>query len=125
MSGKPRTCRPRRTADRASRAVRRSSRCVIFLGKAAGTAGFRRSSPGTGPARRYSGQVTDTGSRASGGKVAAGEHFRVTGGREPRPDGDPRPLPGEAEQVGDGVAERDDGGGRARHQDDRARHAQH
>ena len=35
------------------------------------------------------------------------------------------PLPGEAEQVGRGVADRDDGGGRARHQDDRARHAEH
>jgi sec-independent protein translocase protein TatA len=34
-------------------------------------------------------------------------------------------LPGEAEQVGRGVADRDDGGGRARHQDDRARHAEH
>jgi sec-independent protein translocase protein TatB len=32
-----------------------------------------------------------------------------------RPAGDPRPLPGEAEQVGRGVADRDDGGGRARH----------
>ena len=39
--------------------------------------------------------------------------------------GDQRPLPGEAEQVGRGVAERHDGGGRARHQDDRARHAEH
>jgi len=57
---------------------------VIFFGEVAGTAGFWRSSPGTGPARVL--LRTGSGYRlpASGGRVAAGEHFRVTGGREPR-----------------------------------------
>jgi len=56
----------------------------FFFGAVAGTAEFWRSSPGTGPAR----VLLRTGSRyrlpASGGRVAAGEHFRVRGGREPR-----------------------------------------
>ena len=50
-----------RSADRALRAVERSSRSVIFLGEAAGTTGFRRSPQAADPDRRSSGRVTGTG----------------------------------------------------------------